>query len=197
MLLEALADSWRGVEDLTALTGPHTPAWVGELAVPSQWQPLAPSGEQALMFPARVLGRGPRPGRGWEATDTVEVYSFTDIVCFGDIFNSTARSLHDLSAGDVHTRMLAMPAITAVATERSTALLAIAGQPMWTQLTHYVAGSKTPHAGRLIVHTVSVAEPYRAELDEDIALLTSALQDAFTALLASGRDLTGRKTPPT
>lgn len=184
-LLEALADELRGVDDLAALTGPHTPHWVGGLAVPPHWHHLTLSDEQALMSPARVLGWRPRPDHGWEATDTVEVYSYTGIPVFDDVFRSTARTLRDLDALDLQTRLLAMPARTGVLAERSTALVAVEGRPIWIQLTHYVAGSEQPHAGRLIVHTLSVAEHYHRDLGGDIAVLTASVYNTVTSVLTA------------
>ena len=184
-LLEALTDEFRGVDDLAALAGPHTPHWVGGLAVPPHWHHLTVTDAQVLLSPARVLGWGPRPDGGWEATDTVEVYSYTGIPVFDDVFRSTARTLGDLDALDLQTRLLAMLARTGVLAERSTALVAVGGRPIWIQLTHYVAGATEPHAGRLIVHTLSVAEHYHRDLGGDIAVLTDSVYDTVTSVLAA------------
>ena len=184
-LLEALTDEFRGVKDLAALTGPHTPHWVGGLAVPPHWHHLTVTDAQVLLSPARVLGWQPRPDHEWEATDTVEVYSYTGIPVFDDVYHSTASTLDDLDARDLRTQLLAMPARTGVLAERSTALVAVEGRPIWTQLTHYVAGSEQPHAGRLIVHTLYAAEHYHRELTSDIAILTASVYDTVTNMLTA------------
>ncbi len=128
---------------------------------------------------------GPRGGGGWEATDTLQVYGYTGIPSFGDVLGSTARSLDDLDAHDMRTGLLAMPSVPGVAAERSTAVLTVAGRRILTQLTNYVAASTTPpHAGRLIVHSLSVAAGH-PELAEDLTALTRSVQEAFTALVAA------------
>lgn len=190
-LLDALADEFCGVDDLVAFTGAETPRWVNQLAAPPHWHKAEfPNAETAIVAPARTLAWGPRSDGGWEATDTVEVYGYTGLPSFGDVLDSTARSLRDLGAQDVRTRMLAMPATPGVAAERSTGLVAIDGRRIWIQLTNYIAGSNEPHAGLLIVHTLYVAERFYHELANDIAVLTGSVQDTFIAL-ATARHVGG------
>lgn len=182
-LLDALADEFCGVDDLVAFTGGDTPRWVAQLAAPPHWrQADFPNAETAIVAPARTLVWGPRSDGGWEATDTVEVYGYTGLPSFGDVLGSTARSLRDLDAQDVRTRMVAMPAIPGIAAERSTGLVAIDGRRIWVQLTNYIAGSNAPNSGLLIVHTLYVAENFYNELANDIAMLTGTVQDTFIAL---------------
>lgn len=183
-LVEALADEDWGVDDLVALTGAHTPAWVQRLPVPERWQRLDFSDAESVVAPARVLVWGPRVGGGWEATDTLQVYGYTGVPSFGDVLGSTARSLGDLDAHDVRTGLLAMPSVPGVAAERSTAVLTVAGRRIWTQLTNYVAASTTPHTGRLIVHSLSVGAGH-PELAEDLTTLTRSVQEAFAAVVAA------------
>lgn len=183
-LVEALADEDFGVDDLVAFTGAHTPEWVHRLAVPPHWQRLDLPDAESAVTPARVLVRGPRLDGGWDATDTVQVYGYTGIPSFGDVLGSTARSLHDLDAHDVRTGLLAMPPVPGVAAERSTAVITLEGRRIWTQLTNYVAGSTTPHMGRLIVHSLYVTAGH-PELAEDLTALTRSVQEAFTAHLGA------------
>ncbi|WP_131536406.1 hypothetical protein [Mycolicibacterium aromaticivorans] len=183
-LVEALADEDWGVDDLVALTGAYTPGWVHRLPAPAHWQRLDFPDAESVVAPARVLVWGPRGGGGWEATDTLQVYGYTGIPSFGDVLGSTARSLDDLDAHDMRTGLLAMPSVPGVAAERSTAVLTVAGRRILTQLTNYVAASTTPHAGRLIVHSLSVAAGH-PELAEDLTALTRSVQEAFTALVAA------------
>lgn len=182
-LLDALADRVYGVDDLVALAGSNTPDWVRELAAPPQWHqvdlPAAPTG----VAPARTLVWGPRADGGCDAADTVEVYGYTGLPSFGDVFNSTARSLRDLDVQDLRTRMLAVPAIAGVAAERSTGLVTMDERRIWIQLSNYVAGSSAPHSGRLIVHSLYVVERFHHQLNDDIAVLTATIQDTFTALV--------------
>lgn len=77
-----------------------------------------------------------------------------------------------------------MPSVPGVAAERSTAVLTVAGRRIWTQLTNYVAASTTLHAGRLIVHSLSVGAGH-PELAEDLTTLTRSVQEAFTAVVAA------------
>lgn len=191
-LLDNLADESFGVKDLVALTGEHTPGWVHQLAVPPNWQRVdIPDTAPASLRPARTLARGPRADGGWEATDTVEVYGYTGFPLFGDVYNSTARTLRDLDAHDLQTRMLAVPAGPGVAAERSTALLEVEGRQVWIQLTNYVAGSDVPHAGRLIVHSLYIAGPVHLRLIDDIAVLTDTVHQMFTALVTHGSGSAG------
>jgi hypothetical protein len=187
-LLDALADEVCGVDDLVALTGTDTPGWVNQLASPPHWRQVdLPDSERVIVAPARTLVWGPSSDGGWDGVDTVEVYAYTGLPSFGDVLESTARSLRDLDAQGVRTRMLAMPAIPGVAAERSTGLVAVDGRRIWIQLTNYVAGSNHPHAGLLIVHTLYVAERVRQELATDIAVLTGTVQDTFVVLATAGR----------
>jgi hypothetical protein len=187
-LLDALADEFYGVNDLVALTAANTPGWIHQLAAPPHWHQLDLSdGETATVAPARTLVWGPRSDGGWDAADTVEVYGYTGLPSFGDVLDSTARSLRDLDAHDLFTHMVAVPAIRGVAAERSTGVVAMDDRRIWIQLTNYVAGSSEPHAGRLIVHSLYVAESFRHQLVNDIAVLTGTVQDTFTALATAGR----------
>jgi hypothetical protein len=186
-LLDNLADESLGVKDLVALTGEHTPGWVHQLAVPPNWQQAdIPDTETASLRPARTLVWGARADGGWEATDTIQVYGYTGLPLFGDVYNSTARTLHDLDAHDLQTHMLAVPAGPGIAAERSTALLAMDDRQIWIQLTNYVAGSHEPHAGRLIVHSLYIAEQVHSQLIDDIAVLTDTVHHAFTTLATHG-----------
>lgn len=182
-LVEAMTDVDYGVIDLTALTGVSTPAWVRELPVPRQWYPLELPEAMVAVPPARVLVRGPRTAGGWEATDTLSVYGFTGCPAFSIVLDSTARSLHELAAQDIVTRMLAIPTGPGLAAERSTATLAVDGRRIWVQLTNYLAGSDQPHAGRLIVHSVYVDAEGLSELADDVRGLTQTIQDRFTNLV--------------
>jgi hypothetical protein len=155
---------------------------------PPHWRPVEfPDAEPTLVAPARTLVWGERSDGGWDAADIVEVYGYTGLPSFGDVLGSTARSLRDLDAHDLHTRMVAVPAISGVAAERSTGLVAVDGRRIWMQLTNYVAGSDVAHSGRLIVHSLYVAERFHHQLANDIALLTGTVQDAFTALATARR----------
>lgn len=180
-LVEAMTDEDYGVIDLTALTGASTPAWVSELPVPRQWCPLELPEATVAVPPARVLVRGPRTAGGWVATDTLSVYGFTGCPAFSIVLDSTARSLHELAAQDIDTRMLAIPSGPGLAAERSTATLAVNGRRIWTQLTNYLAGSDRPHAGRLIVHSLYIDADHLTELADDVRGLTQTIQDAFLA----------------
>ncbi len=182
-LVEAMTDEDYGVIDLTALTGVSTPAWVRELPVPRQWDPLELPEATVAVPPARVLVRGPRTAGGWEATDTLSVYGFTGRPAFSIVHNSTARSLHELAAQDIATRMLAIPPGPGLAAERSTATLTVEGRRIWVQLTNYLAGSDQPHAGRLIVHSVYIDAERLSELADDVRGLTQTIQDEFTTLV--------------
>lgn len=137
---------------------------------------------ESVVAPARTLVRHARADGGWEASDTLQVYGYTGIPSFGDVLGSTARTLGDLHARDVHTGVVAMPSVPGVAAERSTAVLAVAGRRVWTQLTNYVAASTTPGAGRLVVHGLNVAAGH-PELADDLAVLIRSVQDAFTTMV--------------
>ncbi len=184
-LLEAFADEFYGVEDLVALTGALTPAWVDALPVPPHWQRVDLSETEVSVAPARVAVRGPRIEGGWEATDTLEVYGFTGRPAFSVLLGSTARALADLGVNDVSTRILAIPAMVGVAVERSSAIVAVEGRRIWIQLTHYVAGNDEPHAGRLIVHGVYADAEREPTLAHDITVLTEGVYDTFVALFTT------------
>jgi hypothetical protein len=184
-LLEAFADEFNGVEDLVALTGAHVPAWVDALPVPPHWQRVDLPETEVAVAPARVAVWGSRAEGGWEATDTLEVYAFTGRPAFSVVLGSTARVLGYLGACDITTRMLAVPATVGVAAERSSAVVAVGDRRIWTQLTHYVAGSGVPRAGRLVVHGLYVAADREPTLAPDITVLTESVQDTFVALFTT------------
>ncbi len=185
-LLEAFADEFFGVEDLVALTGALTPAWIDQLPVPPHWRRVDLAETEVTVAPARVAVWGPRAEGGWEATDTLEVYGFTGIPAFSVVLGSTARALGDLGVDDISTRILAIPATVGVAVERSTAVVAVEGRRIWIQLTHYVAGNDEPHAGRLIVHGLYAAAEREPTLAHDMGVLTGGVQDPFVTLFTTG-----------
>jgi len=189
-LVEALADEDFGVDDLVALTGAHTPDWVHQLPVPAHWQRLDLTDPESMVAPARTLVWRACADGGREATDTLQVYGYTGIPVFGDVLGSTARTLNDVDAQDVRTGLIAMPSMPGVAAERSTAVLTVAGRRIWTQLTNYVAGSQTPHAGRLIVHSLNIATGH-PDIPDDLTALTRSVQEAFTTLVTAEPGVVG------
>jgi hypothetical protein len=190
-LIQALTDPDYGVEDLMVLSGAHTPAWIDQLLIPPHWQRLDLPETEVRVAPERVLVRGPHIGGGWEATDTLEVYGYTSRPALSVVLGSTTRTLRDLDATDLTTRVLAIPATVGLAAERSTATLTIEGRRIWTQLTHYVAGSDEPLAGRLIVHSLHADTDRLPAYGDDLAVLTRTVQDAFTAMFATPGDGNG------
>ncbi|MBS4728549.1 hypothetical protein MSM1_09415 [Mycobacterium sp. SM1] len=77
---------------------------------------------------------------------------------------------------------MAAPAIPGVIAVRANGYLAAAGLPIWAQhstYVTYVAGSERSGQGRLIAHAISIEAGSRAQLNDEITMLSDTVHHAF------------------
>lgn len=173
------------ITDVVTLKGAHLPKRLRELDLPPGWQQVAPPDDPAVPL-ARMSVYGPRADGGWQAAETLSVFGYTGYPYFDELVRHADRTLRDLDATDVTTKVLAIPPTRWAAALRSSGDALIGDRRVWMQQSNYVAGSDQPHAGRLIIHTVSVNAQYHAQLAGDITHLSDAVQQWFIASIAAG-----------
>lgn len=173
------------ITDVVTLTGAHLPQGLQQLDHPAGWQLVAPPDDPAVPL-ARIAVYGPRVDGGSQAAETLSVFGYTGWPYFDELVRHADRTLRDLDATDVTTRVLAIRPTRWAAALRSSGTVVIGGRQLWMQQSNYVAGSDQPHAGRLTIHTVFVNTQYRAQLAGDITEMSDAVQQWFIASIASG-----------
>jgi len=124
----------RHVDDLTAIAIDDI-GWLGNLSMPDGWrQWRTPDGL------VRLAVYGPRPGGGWEATDTVSVFACTGTLP-ETLSHNADTMLRQLNATGVRAYPLDTPAIPGVAAIRASGYIAVAGRSLWARFKTYAAGS--------------------------------------------------------
>lgn len=162
----------RHVDDLTAIAIDDI-GWLGNLSMPDGWrQWRTPDGL------VRLAVYGPRPGGGWEATDTVSVFACTGTLP-ETLSHNADTMLRQLNATGVRAYPLDTPAIPGVAAVRASGYIAVAGRSLWARFNTYAAGSAEPGRGRLVQHSSFVDAARFLRLGADIATLTDGVQQGF------------------
>jgi hypothetical protein len=169
------------VHDVSVLDGAAVPAWIQTLPLPPGWQPLALP-ENANPKVARCAVADAHDGR-WEASETLSVFSYTGYAHFTDVISNAACTLQDLHPEQITTRVLSVPPIRYAVAVRATGIVTLGGQRMWLHQSNYLAGSKTPHAGRLIIHTMIVDAAAQPRWAPDVEYLAAAVHHGFSSTL--------------
>jgi hypothetical protein len=166
------------VEDVGALRLDQVPDWLNQLPIPAGWQQVELSDKPSVPL-ARMAVHGPRTEQGWAAADTISVFGYTGWPTFNDVLRNASGTLRNLSAVDIATKVLPVPAARWLAALRSSGTARIGDRTVWVQQSNYVAGSEEVHAGRLIVHSIYVDEAYLSGLTAAIAQLSNAVYQGF------------------
>jgi hypothetical protein len=130
---------------------------------------------------------GPRADGGWEAAETISVFSYTGWPTVDQVFRNAASTLRALGASDIVTKVLPVPPTQWAAALRSTATALVGERRVWVQQSNFVDGSEQQNAGRLTVHSVFVDPSCRDRLAEDIAQQSGAVYEGFVAALNKQR----------
>lgn len=94
--------------DVTPLVDAGAPEWLQHLDIPPGWRRIEPLAGQRDAL-ARLLVAGPRPDGGWEAAETLRVVAYTGYAAFHDVADNAARTLRDLGASAISSRLLRIP----------------------------------------------------------------------------------------
>jgi hypothetical protein len=172
------------ITNIGALTGAQVPEWLRKLDIPQGWQlvELSDSPEVPL---ARMAVYGPRADGGWEAAETINVFSYSGWPTFDEVFRNAAGTLQALGAAAIITKVLPIPPTQWAAAMRSSGTAPIGERRVWVQQSNYVAGSEQLNAGRLTVHSVFVDPACRDRLGGDIAEMCDAVYQGFVATLTA------------
>jgi hypothetical protein len=164
------------VNDVAAVAIEDVP-WLANLAVPDGWH-----GAITPDHRVRVAVYGNRPDGGWEASDTVSVFSFTGALTPEVLSHNADAMLHSLTATGIRIYSPNTPPVAGVAALRASGYITVAGRSVWARFNTYV--STTPHP-RLVQHSSFVdAESFRA-LGADIGTLTAGVEDGFWSTIDS------------
>jgi hypothetical protein len=167
----------RHVDDLTAVSIDDT-AWMADLSVPDGWQQWhTPDG---LM---RLAVHGPRPEGGWDAADTVSVFTFTGVLRPEALSHNADTMLRHLGATGARSYPPGTPPYPGVAAVRASGYITVAGRSLWARFNTYAAGSAEPGAGRLVQHSSFVDAADFRRRGADIATLTDAVAQGFWSSL--------------
>jgi hypothetical protein len=172
------------ITDIGALTGAQVPEWLQQLNTPQDWQLVKLSDNPEVPL-ARMAVHGPHTDGGWEAADTASMFGYTGWPMFYEVLRHADRTLLDLGAVDIVTKVLPIPPVQWAAALRSTGTAIIGGRRVWVQQSNFVAGSEQPNAGRLIVHSVFVDAASRARLARDTIQMSDAVYHGFVATLSN------------
>lgn len=170
------------IEDVVALSGAEMPEWLQQLNTPVNWQ-LVELADISGQRVARMAVCGPLGNGEWEAAETISVFSYTGWPTFDDVLRNADGTLLGLDATGITVQVLPVPPIQWTAAVRSSGVARIGERSVWVQQSNYVAGSEEPHASQLIVHSLFVDSPCRAQLAEDLAQLSEAVYQGFLAAL--------------
>ncbi|MCV7224659.1 hypothetical protein [Mycolicibacterium komossense] len=163
------------VEALTLLKVDGLP-WLAELDVPAGWEIGRFDGEAPL---SRIALCQARPGGGWDASETLAVFSVTGAVDPELIRAVSDGTLSALSADSINTYPLEIPDGASAAAMRSSGYLTVGHRRIWAQFSSYLASARPPAQGLLIEHAIFVDTAHRAALRLDVDDLTAEVHTAF------------------
>jgi hypothetical protein len=174
------------ITDIGALRGAQVPEWLQQLQIPPGWQSVGLSDNPQVPL-ARMAVSGPRADAGWEAAETISVFSYTGWPTFDEVLRNADGTLRALGASDIVTKVLPIPPTQWAAALRSTATALVGERRVWVQQSNFVAGSEQQNAGRLTVHSVFVDPSCRDRLADDIVVMCDAVYEGFVAALNKQR----------
>ena len=170
------------ISDLTPLIGQATPEWVQQLGVPAGWQLIDLPVEQRGAV-TRLAAAGSRPDGGWEAVETLSVFSYTGYASFHEIADNAACTLRDLGALAITRRLLRVPPLRWAVAVRAEGVVNFAERQVFTRQSNYLVGSEEPHAGRLTIHNVMVDVAELPRWAADVDELSAAVHAGFVNTL--------------
>jgi hypothetical protein len=158
------------VSDVAAVAIEDVP-WLATLAVPDGWH-----GAITPDHRVRIAVYGNRPDGGWQASDTVSVFTFTGALTPEVLSHNADAMLHSLTATGIRIYCPNIPPVPGVAAVRASGYITVAGRSLWARFNTYVATTPLP---RLVQHSSFVdADSFRA-LGADIGTLTAGVEDGF------------------
>lgn len=170
------------ITDFRPLTGDSVPEWVRRLNVPEGWRLHDLPPDQAAAV-TRLAVAGPRPDGSFEATETLSVFGYTGWAGFDEVLSGADRSLRDLDAEHITSRVLRLPSVKWAVAVQAEGVVVLGGRRMWMRQSNYLIGSMAPHAGRLFVHSVIVDDAVRQRWAGDVDRLCDAVHRGFVASL--------------
>jgi hypothetical protein len=170
------------INDFGPLTGDSVPEWVRRLTVLEGWRMLDLPPDQAAAV-TRLAVAGPRPDGSCEATETLSVFGYTGWAGFDEVLSGADRSLQDLDADHITSRVLRLPPVKWAVAVQAEGVAMLGERRMWMRQSNYLIGSMSPHAGRLFVHSVIVDDAVRQQWAQDVDRLCEAVHHGFVASL--------------
>lgn len=166
-----------GVHDLVMESGSSVPQWITRLSVPTGWR----TGhlEEADIEPCRIAVCGQRLDGGWDACETLSVFTFTGAPAADHLEQHCRRALAQLGVAALETVSLAVSSRTGVHGVRCSGRCTIAEREVWIQFTFYSAGSMASEEGCLVQQCIFVDANRLVALEDDVERLSDTLQVAF------------------
>jgi hypothetical protein len=172
-----MADAISGsVTDLARVPSHELFRWLPGLQMAAGWQ--VGRAENSASQPTRIAVYGHDPSAGWDACETIDVFTFTGSPP-DDIVRSNADcGLRALRADDITVRTLVTPYTAPMYAMRSSGYFSLAEhQRIWAQCSTYIAYADSP--GLLAEQSIYVRTERLSPLSDDITQLTDALHTAF------------------
>jgi hypothetical protein len=173
----SVADAISGyVTDLARVPPHELPRWLPGLQVAAGWQ--VGRAETSTVQPTRIAVYRHQLSTGWDACETINVFTFTGSPPVDIVRLNADCSLRALGADDITVRMLHTPSTTPIAPMRSSGYFNLTEhQRIWAQYSTYIADDDTP--GLLVEQSIFVRMERLRTLTDDITQPGDALHDSF------------------
>lgn len=181
LLIDAQA---MGVDDLAMASGPSVPEWITRLSVPAGWRTGHVEG--ADIEPFRVAVCGERVDGGWDACETLSVFTFTGALTTDRLEQHCRRALAQLGICSPVTVSLAVSSCAGVHGARSSGRGTIAAREVWIQFSFYSADSMASGKGCLVQQCIFVDADRLSTLGDDLERLSDTLEIAFARAVIRG-----------
>jgi hypothetical protein len=166
----------RYVTELARIPSRKLASWLPGLQMAAGWQ--VGHAEKSASQPTRIAVYSHDPNAGWDACETIDVFTFTGSPPDDIVWSNADCGLRALRADDINVWTLVTPYTAQMHAMRSSGYISLTEhQRIWAQYSTYIAYADSP--GLLAEQSIYVRTERLSPLSDDIAQLTDALQAAF------------------
>ena len=167
-----------GIDDLAIASNSEVPEWIQRLRVPSGWRTGHLAG--AEIGPCRVAVCGQRADGGWDACETLSVFTFAGTPPDDRVESYCRRALAQFGIASPDTVSLRLPSLTGIQGVRCSGPTTMAAREVWIQFSCFVAAPRNSGKGFLIQQFVYVDAVRRSSLNSDVEHLADTLRLGFS-----------------
>lgn len=169
------------VEHLEQLPIERLPAWLMRIAPPNGWH--IGRFDDSRNAPSRIAVHGSEDPGGGYGCETINIFRLSGMPPIQAITDNADRTLQDLRATGIATKILPLPHESGMVGVRSSGYVGIHGNSVWAQYSNYIANVDGRDNGILIEHGIFVETTALHRLHDDITNLTNAVYHEFFAAL--------------